>query len=218
MVVHQRAVPEGLAGRLVPSDHRRRLQRGAVARIARIAGADLLQHRRVGQLHALRQRIGPVAQALVERVEIILGVAGLALIGRGAITREGARGPALWGLARIDPVAVIGIHQIADPGGRADRGGVRIGARDRGDHPIGMGEIEAGIGAQRHDRGGGAVRADAGHDQQRLLLRIVAQVAETGGEGQDLGHHSGPGLIFGGPVAGVLANLERGDDHHADFE
>jgi hypothetical protein len=113
-------------------------------------------------------------------------------------------------------VRQIAIDQIGGPGGRPDRCVLRVDPGDAGNQPVGPGQVEARVEPQRHRRGGRFGGADAGDHAQHLRPGVVEQVVVRLREGNPLVERQpfAPQLELAGRIAGVLADLEHGDDHH----
>src|SRR5207248_9527477 len=111
----------------------------------------------------------------------------------------------------------IAVDYVTGPHGGPERDIGRVAAADTGDQPVGLGKVEAGVCAEGHYGGRRFGSPDSGDDAEDPVV-VEAEVAVSGGEGQDLVQvlplH--PELKLARRVARIFAALEHGDDYDFD--
>src|SRR6516164_11164841 len=99
----------------------------------------------------------------------LLNTIGIEWLGGPLIRARTSQGdvagrPASWNLSGIDLIREITVDHEFGPSSRSDAGFVGIDSGNRGDNPIGLGEIKPWVHAEAHYRGGGMGFALTGDD------------------------------------------------------
>ena len=173
---------------------------------------------RVREGRGAGQVVSPLGEALVECVHLA-GKRGGGIFERlGLAQRQIASGPVGRNLARIDLVAQIAVDHPSHPDRRSERDFVRAAAGNAGDDPVGMGEIEARVEAERHD-GRGGVRGALSGEHGHLAVAVHARSMIAGRERIDSVKVVAfdPVLQLAGLVAGVGAYFKHGDHDDLDL-
>ncbi len=174
--------------------------------------ANLFQLVGVGQRRIARQIESPVRDGCVELIQLSIERSGRRFKRLCLAQRNIAGGPVGGHLARIDLVSEIAVDHPARPRGRTQRYAVGAAARNSGNEPVGMAEVEARIESQCHDRRCRVRRSLAG-ENRHFAFAVHAQGMISGGERvaavEMVALH--PVLQLARSVAGVVAHLKHGD-------
>jgi len=158
----------------------------------------------------------------LERVQVVVGTR--VGVGAGGSGGEDAVGPVGGGFAGVDLAGYV-VDDVVGPGGGADGGDLGVDTGDAIDEDVGVGEVEARVEAEGHEGGCGVDEGGAADDAEDGVVGVgadgaggVVGAAGSSGEGEGLGEVLAldPELEFSGGVAGVVADLEGGDDDGAD--
>ena len=204
-------MPVGRGRDLIAHHDRRRVLRCRAIEV----GADFLEPVGVGKRRIVRKVESPVGEVGVERIHLSIERSGGRLKRPRLAQRYVARGPVRRHLAGIDLVSQVAIHHPSRPRGRAQRHARRAAARDAGDEPVRMAEVEARIESERHD-GGRGVRGSLAGEDSHLAVAVHAHRVITRRQRIDavemVALH--PVLQLAGLVAGVVAHFEHGHNHY----
>ncbi len=224
-------MPEGGAGEIVAAQDEGWAMGGAVGVVDVVLHATGFNSVGIGELDIFGEVEGPAHESGVEVIDVAVVSVETSLTGlfvRGGLAeRDVAGGPeflvfggGLRDLAWIDLVGLVGVDDPVGPdrGGEGTHGGVDAG--DPGDEEVGVGEVEAGVEAKGHDRGGGAGSGYSCEEAEDSGLGIEVEVVVAGGEGEDGVEVLAldPELVLAGDVAGVFALFEHADDDYLDFD
>src|SRR6266851_3123797 len=216
-LAHQLAMPEGAGREVIASQDERRTPRSSALELL----TPLLDSVRIGKLGVLGEVEGPIDQCRVQAIDVpIVAKTGSArlLIRSGLAKRNVARLPVLGNLARIDLVSQIAIDDVVGPDRRPKRPYLRVDAGDTRNEEVSMSQVEARIGAKRHDGGRRPRSANPGEDAEYAVL-VHPQIVITQRKGQDSIEMLAldPVLLLAGNVARVGTLLEHVDDHDFYF-